>query len=117
MLSHFFNFCIERNYYFGNNPCKKKKLAETQRYIRLSIEQINEINEKAEGHLKTAIYLILFAGLRPCEILGLKWHHIDFVNKMIYLPSNITKTKRARDVDILCILIDYLVSHEKVFNC
>jgi integrase len=98
VLSHFFNFCKEREYFRGDNPVKKKKVPEEPRSVRLKPAQVRELLHEASGHLHTCILLALNTGMRRGEILCLKWNHIDFDNSIIVLPAGVTKTKKSRVV-------------------
>jgi integrase len=108
VLSHFFNWCIEREYYSRNNPASRVKLKEvSEREIRLTGEQIRELLDKSSGKMRTSILLALGCGLRRGEIVGLKWSHIDFDTSMIHLPSGITKGQKRR---VVC-MPDFVVEH------
>lgn len=61
-LSSFFNWCIIRGYYDAVNPCFKTKLRENNiREIRLDMEQIKELIEKAEAHDERLYCTIMIA--------------------------------------------------------
>jgi len=53
------------------------------------------------GNYRSAFALMLFAGLRPSEISGdgkpwLRWEHVQMKEKLIRVPAEIAKTRRAR---------------------
>ncbi len=113
-LSSFFNWCIIRGYYDAVNPCYKTKLRENNiREIRLNMEQIKELVEKAEIHDERLYHTIMIAictGMRFGEILSLKWTEVDFDNSRICLSRLKTKGKRARFVPIVPTLKNILLS-------
>ena len=58
------------------------------------------------GRYRSAIALALFAGLRPDEIAGrgkswMRWDHVDAVEKILRVPAEIAKTRRARIIEQL----------------
>jgi integrase len=109
VISCFFNWCIEREYYHHNNPAFRIKISEhDERNIRLSQEQIYELLTRAEGKLYTAILLAISCGLRRGEIIGLKWSDIDFEKSIIHLPANITKGQKIREVYIPDPVLEHL---------
>src|SRR5689334_23960024 len=48
------------------------------------------------AHLRPIVVVALQTGMRQGEILGLKWEHVDFDRKTIYLAH--TKTGRPRRI-------------------
>ena len=58
------------------------------------------------GRYRSAIALALFAGLRPDEIAGqgkpwMRWELIDLGEKIVRVPAEIAKTRRARIIEQL----------------
>ncbi|HOD15998.1 MAG TPA: tyrosine-type recombinase/integrase [Spirochaetota bacterium] len=113
-LSSFFNWSIIRGYYVAVNPCYKTKLRENNiREIRLNMDQIRELIEKAEAYderLYCTIMIAICTGMRFGEILSLKWTEVDFDNSRICLSRLKTKGKRARFVPIVPTLKNILLS-------
>jgi integrase len=60
------------------------------------------------GDMLAGIAIGLFAGVRVFEIQRLKWENVDLVEKMIDLPSEITKRKRKRSIPIEPALLAWL---------
>lgn len=54
-----------------------------------SRQEIDDIVSCAVPHIKRAILISYFVGLRPgkVELLGLKWEHVDFINRTIMVTS------------------------------
>ena len=51
------------------------------------VKQVLELLDKEPIKWKTAIYLLIFSGIRRGELLGLEWIDIDFENKVIHIKS------------------------------
>ncbi|MBI4979668.1 MAG: site-specific integrase [Spirochaetes bacterium] len=108
-LNYFFNWCIRREYYVGVNPVAGTRLKETNiRVVSLPSEELGRIIDASKGHLKTAIMLAIFTGMRHGEICGLKWSQVDLTNGLIHLEAYETKSKRRREIPMPDILLDYL---------
>lgn|GEM_PF-974812 len=109
ILSRFFNFCIEREYYSGANPAFGKKLKErNHRTFILNKAQLLELLNKAEGQLYTAVILALGAGLRRGEILGLEWDEVDLERGEIRLDPQRTKSRKARTIPLSAFVREHL---------
>lgn len=94
-LSHFLNWCRDRDYYIGNNPAERmKEKEENIRFILLSSEQMNELFEKAERKMYTATALAVHAGLRKQEVINLEWQDIDFTNDQIWIKPENSKGRK-----------------------
>lgn len=66
----------------------------------LSVEDCRSIMDGA-GRYRSALALMLFAGVRPEEVAGrgksfLDWSHVDCVGRVVRVPSEIAKTRRPR---------------------
>lgn len=58
------------------------------------------------GRYRSAIALSVFAGLRPEEIAGkgkpwLRWEHVQRKERIVHVPAEISKTRRARNLEKL----------------
>lgn len=58
-----------------------------------SIDEINAILNTATGWVKIFFSLAFMTGLRPGELLGLKWEDINFEKKLIIVQRSITNNK------------------------
>ena len=67
------------------NPCKDvKRLKVTQTKDRvLSQSEIALLLDKLQGKDRLMVLVGLFTGLRLGGVLGLNWHDIDFIRKII----------------------------------
>jgi len=67
-------------------------------------DRANLLKACENKELGIGIYLLLFAGLRPGELINLKWESIDFENKLI---------KITRYIPIEPVLFEQLKKHKK----
>ena len=83
-----------------SNPFKAVKLFKenNQRLRFLEREDIPKLLANCCPHLKPIVILALNTGMRKGEILGLKWHDIDFKRDTIHLHD--TKSGEGRDVPL-----------------
>ena len=49
------------------------------------VKQVLEFLEKEDIKWKTAMYLLIFSGIRRGELMGLEWNDIDFENMVIHI--------------------------------
>ena len=81
---------------FGN--VKKRKL-QTNVRRELSIEELKDILEKADGELQTLLYLGTFTGLRLGDCCTLKWGEADLVRMLIKrVPNKLRHKDNAKPV-------------------
>jgi len=103
IIRMFFNYCIDRDLFQGNNPAARQALDDDSiRQIELSESDILEILQmtKCRPTLHTCCMLALFSGMRRGEIFQLCWSDIDFNNNIIRLRAETTKTKTAREIPL-----------------
>lgn len=115
ILSSFFSWCIRHDLYDKVNPCYQLRQNEQNvRHIRLNGEQIREIIEKSTlfGGLQIVVMLVVFAGLRKQELLGLTWSDLDFNTRRIEVRAENSKYKKMRSIPMPDMLYDYLVRLE-----
>jgi len=119
------------------NPLRERKLTlpqkvETERYVPQDSEMVailREMSYRRSGtpenlfnSLRTLIYLVAFAGLRPNEACALQWSNIDWDKWEIKVRLGITreeglkevpKSRRGkREVDMMAILLAELKDYE-----
>ena len=100
-----FNRAVEWEY-IQENPFKYVKLPRTIKKIPLFIEEseLNKIIKKTTNHdFKDLFALAFYTGLRLGEILNLKWEHVSFQEKMLYVRNQkgfTLKGKKDRVVPI-----------------
>ncbi len=71
-----------------SNPSERVKPPKVRRreaayYNEDQVEHMLDLLEKEDIRLKTAIYLVVFVGLRLGELSGLEWKDLDFKNNLI----------------------------------
>jgi site-specific recombinase XerD len=84
-----FNRAVEWEYIM-ENPFKYVKLPRTIKKIPLFIneKELNQIIKETENpDLKDLFSLAFYSGLRLSEILNLKWEHVNFHEKMLYVRN------------------------------
>jgi integrase len=115
-LSHFFNFCIEREYIEKNPAFKIKKLNELSRIKTLSDDDINKLINGATNKLtRDLISFLIYTGCRKGEALNLKWDDVDLQNNVITI--RFTKTRYDKYVPIHSRLKELLIGIEKKDGC
>lgn len=64
-----------------------------------TVEQLGAIMRVAPERVQRVIILGLYTGCRigPCELFRLRWEHVDFTNRTIYIPAAL-KNRRAGDL-------------------
>lgn len=93
-LSAVFQLLVDRDF-LEKNPVQGIKKRKASKKIRrpLSKEEQKSIFGAADPQLKLCILLTFALGIRPAEIRRMRRHHVDLENKMINLPSEVTKNK------------------------
>ncbi|MEI3355722.1 MAG: tyrosine-type recombinase/integrase [Clostridia bacterium] len=107
LLHEFFIYC-EKDGHIGKNPCGKglvkipkdknldvdeiieKKKLKFKYFTECEIKILREYFESSKYR-----YIIDFAiatGMRSGEIIGLKWEHLNFETKEIYIKNNTTRS-------------------------
>ncbi len=60
-----------------------------------------------------SLAIMAFAGLRPGEVAGLTWEHVDLAERIIRVTPESSKVRRARIVEISENLVQWLAPHQK----
>ena len=115
MLHGVFEFALRREW-CDKNPIKRierkkviekeiqpLKLSETKRLIK------NAQRESPEYAVVAA--LLVYTGIRPCEVRRLTWRDIDIEEKTITVRSQCSKTGGVRQVEIPPVLNRLLIAH------
>jgi integrase len=88
--------------YIDYNPLDKIKLSillkKEQKKSRFKIdpfdrEEINAILNQAKGQIKNLYQFAFFTGLRPSELMGLRWGDIDWIHNVIRIEETIVDKK------------------------
>lgn len=105
-LNHFYKW-MKKNYNkydIHENPVPDAEIGKKERFIptELTVEEMNDIIRIMLDHEKDySIFAIIglasMAGMRRGEILGLKWKHIHWDDKRIYIESQRSQKKKGED--------------------
>lgn len=82
------------------NVKRKLKRAENARRRVVSVEEYVKLIGAATRHLRDILTVAYNTGMRSGELRQLKWSHIDRKNKVIRLPKEITKERKAKVIPI-----------------
>jgi integrase len=92
---------------------KKRWFAEARRTRYVAFEQLPQFYRAVSVLESTTardyILLLLFTGMRRREAAGLRWADIDLVQKVIRLPAEVTKAKRALVLPMSIFVYELLV--------
>lgn len=105
-INQFYNFCINQKFCL-ENPFKNIKIERPSEIKKLpdilTIDEAKSIFKTVPEIWKPVFALQLFTGIRPSEICkmnknkdALRIKNIDFINKKILVPAEITKKRRDR---------------------
>jgi integrase len=99
LIRQIFNYAINRDLYFGNNPVNKiKKPSRDNRRIRFLSKKESEVLlerlNQSSHQLHDMALLSLHCGLRAGEIFNLIWNDVDFEHEVLSIKD--TKSKRNR---------------------
>jgi integrase/recombinase XerD len=104
VLKAFFNWCMARNLAASNPVCRVKFFNEDNSRLRYLTEDEYTELLKAAKQVETSpllaekIILALHTGLRRGSLFGLRWEHVDFLNKVLRIPR--TKSGRPHAVPL-----------------
>ncbi len=115
------NFAAERDPAMPPNPIRRLKRAwfpKRQRVRRVRTEELPAFYAALRGlPSRTAsdyLTLLLFTGLRKTEAGSLTWDNIDFAEKLIRLPAQVTKTGRKLDLPMTDFVHGLLVARRAI---
>jgi len=63
-----------------------------------TVEELRRILSHADLAMKALILTLSSSGMRPGEALAITWDNVDLDRGHVFIPTEITKTKEARDV-------------------
>jgi len=99
VLKSIFNRAKESGIFRGDIPkIEKFKEVEKEEVRYLTPEEAKRLIEACPEWFKPVIIFALNTGLRAGEIFSLRWENIDFENRVIYIESTSTKTKKTYKV-------------------
>ncbi len=93
-------------------PEEFKRLGEVLRRVELEAIPMRAVDGAARVRMVQAIRLLILTGCRVGEILSLKWHYIDFVEKTITLPDSKTGEKTVYLSDAAMDILDKVIPLE-----
>ena len=118
ILSGVFGTAVKRGW-CSENPVSKveaPRVVEKQVPI-LSPQEIKDLRQTAEsyqgGSCAAAVGMMLYAGIRPHEVVRLSWAQVDFRERAIYILPQHSKTGGARRVTIHKPLLRILRAHRR----
>lgn len=107
----FFQWCILKHYYSGENPILKieakrirSEVVSSPRNIPFTEEDNNLIMNYLDQHEKLTAFFcrfIYYTCIRPGELSQLKIKDIDLVNRQIIIPMSITKNTKRTTVEVI----------------
>ncbi|MBD3842816.1 MAG: site-specific integrase [Campylobacterales bacterium] len=118
------------------NPLEKVTAPKVQNNFKIeeinpfTEKELNQIIEHANGYMKNFIKLMAATGMRPGEIIALKWSDIDFEKRTIKVERTRLRAKKGEDivdgltktmssnrfVDMLNATYDALMAQSKLTN-
>jgi integrase len=99
--SRLFSFALRRGY-VESNPVAKLERGERARVTNddtrvLTHDEIRRLLDAAEGSFEVALLgVLLYAGLRQGEVLGLRWREIDSEHGLIRLQQQLQRPRGGR---------------------
>lgn len=124
LIKEAFEHQIRLNNGKGNNPAAyvevpKKYMGKKNEIRSYSEDELSKLIPIAEKHFRWHVWaLLLYMGLRPGEVMALKWEDIDFTNGAIKIDKAVdsrlqkikeTKTGKERTLKILNVLRPILI--------
>lgn len=117
-LDALFEELIEKNpFTHVSKPKKQRKFVDSSKINPFSLAEVEDLIKKADGYLKNFIAIMAFTGIRPGELIALKWNDIDFENETISITKTrilgtdgLPKTKASiREIEMLPIVKKYFL--------
>ena len=103
LISKFYNWCIDEEFFKGTNPASRIKNFPTKFRSRyLKDNELKSFVEACKFYLDRnplptyAIMLLLITGRRKSEILNLTWSNLDLFSNTMFLPDSKTGPKSFR---------------------
>ena len=82
----------KRKGWVTSNPCENAEKVTVRRsddFNVLNVEQVHAVARAAVSDQLRAMFLTAaFTGLRMGELLGLRWRHVDFANRILHVQRN-----------------------------
>ena len=116
LIKHALFLAIDWGLLTEKNPAARIPLFNVPNSVQntLSDEQISRLYEtlKADKHrtLANIVTVLLGSGARVNEVLQAKWVHIDRVNKRWHVPTENSKSKKPRIIEITDVVLEVINS-------
>lgn len=113
MLHGLFSYCVMQEWRMDNPVAKVRPKRIIENEIRpLKMEEISRLVKSAEkpenNSCAAAFGIMLWAGVRPKEVLRMKWADINLKEKIIVIRARNSKTGGIRHIDICPALLKWL---------
>ncbi|WP_316205926.1 integrase family protein [Bradyrhizobium sp. SZCCHNR3058] len=99
---------------------RKRWYPEPRRTRCVSFEQLptfyQSVRRLDNPAVRDYILLMLFTGMRRREAASLRWSNVDMAQKLIRLPREVTKAKRAMELPMSTAIFDMLVARRQMVN-
>ena len=84
LLRYVLNLCVDEEYIPSNPAYKVKKLPQPKPDINpLRLGELKKVLEHIDSHYRPLYTCLAWTGVRPNELLALRWSDLDFVRKEI----------------------------------
>lgn len=82
------------------NVEKKLKKGDNRRTTLVTMQQFQALLENTPYHYRAVLIIAMSTGMRLGEIKGLRRRHIDRLARMIRLPAEVVKERKAKNIPI-----------------
>ncbi len=113
-LRHVINVAKRWKRYYGENPVSIAGLmtVNNQRDRVLNIEEEKNLLACSAPHLQPILFTALNTGMRKGEMLSLTWNDVDLDNDLITVRSEVSKSKKQRQIPINSLLRKVLLEQK-----
>lgn len=115
--------CTEWGFYRLVNPVRGVRMPPNRpgRNRRLTDDEEQRLLDAAwrdcNPWLEPAFILAIETAMRQGELLAIRWKHVNLERRYIFLPAEITKTKRNRSVPLSTKALDTLLGIQERHDC
>ena len=114
VVVNLFNFAVNIRYAAENPASKIKKVNEGGGEVRiLTPTQVENLLKVSEPAILPYFAIAAFAGIRPEELLKMKWEDVLWKQGIIRVREDVSKVKRKRNVPIETNLVGWLSPYKK----
>jgi len=114
VLRHLFYMAKKWKKFYGENPVAESGLLEVEynSYRTLTHDEEARLMDVCLEHLKPIIITALNTGMRKGEMLSLTWNDVDLDNDLITVRSEVSKSKKQRQIPINSLLRKVLLEQK-----